>query len=151
MIRAHQVIPDGPEARFTVLDPTNTKTVWHIKIKDAIRNDCPEFEVPRVTGGKKNPTARFTTLDEVCRAGFRECNEGRGTLTLTEWVKGLPVYTALVACWPSWTVKRVGKAHAAVPIFRPLWSTNPERTARELPYQEPPARYVNTQWGRNTP
>lgn len=144
-IRATQFIPDGPQPLFQIIDDTSARVGWHIKLRDAISGDEPEFLVPRSTGSKK--TLRLVTLDEVCRAGFRECNEGRGILTLTEWRQGLPVYVARVACWPGWTGRMERGRGAAVPIFKPLWSTDPERTARELPWHEPPARFVNSQWG----
>ena len=142
-VRATQYIPEGPPAAFEVIDPASTRTEWHFTIRDAIVGDEPEFVVPRVAGSKK--AARLVTLDEVCRAAFRECTEGRGRIHLTEWRKGLPVYQALVLCTPGWTVGplRRGVPSAAVPMFKPLWSTDPERTARELPYHEPPARFIH--------
>ena len=140
-LRVTQYIPDGPPAAFTVIGPATSPVGWHIKVRDAIHGDEPEFLVPRTTGPKKAPT--LVTLDEVCRVGFREANGGKAVLTLTEWVNGYPVFTARVACWPGWSASRPVKGTAvAVPIFKVLWSTDPERAARELPWHEPPPQFI---------
>jgi hypothetical protein len=124
-------------ALFELIDDDSTRNEWVVRLRDAIYGDEPSFTVPLTTGSKAKKSQRDVTLDEVCRVGFRELNEGRGVLFLTEYRNGLPVYQAIVASSPGWSTHM---KNGAVPVFRPLWSTHPERTRAGLPFHLPQCR-----------
>lgn len=116
--KATQITPSGPPVMFEILDAASKRTEWHIVITDAILNDRPEFVVP--IGPKRAPY----TLDDVCRAGARECNENVGMLTVTEWRAGAPTFSAIVA---------VARDFGGRIRYRVPWSTDAARCVRELP------------------
>lgn len=137
-VKGTQII-ESPPALFTVVGES-TRNEWVVRVRDAIRGDEPSWSVPLTTGSKAN--RRDVTIEEVCRVGMREANEGRAVLYLTEYRNGLPVYQAMVSCQPGWA----STSRGAVPVFRPLWSTDPARTKVALPWHEPPSQFVCTQW-----
>ncbi len=128
---------------FNVVVGDPSRNEWTVRVRDAIRGDEPVWSVPITTGSKAKKTVRPVTIEEVCRVGCREANEGRAILFLTEYRNGMPVYQAMVTCQPGWH----SSSRGAIPVFRPLWSTNPERTKLALPWVDPPERFLASQWG----
>lgn len=88
--RLVQYVPDPHDSALFVLgqDEPDSGHWWDVRISDAIVGDYPSwrYEPPRKS---KHPPF---TAHEVAVAGAAELNEGRGLVTLTEYVGGLPVF-----------------------------------------------------------
>lgn len=108
-IRYAQHTPAGPTPMFEVVEPQLGVHHWHIRIRDAISGDEPEFlaKIP-----KKAP---FPTPLEVAWALRKECNESVGLLFVTEVTDGVPTFSS---AWRSTSVLH--------PPFC-VWSTDQER------------------------
>lgn len=87
-----QYIPREPQPMFQIVEPQPNVNYWHVKIKDAIVGDEPEF---RKTLPKSR--ANWPTPQQVANAGAGELNEARGIVSLTRYEDGIPVFSAQYA------------------------------------------------------
>lgn len=87
-----QYIPTHPESLFQIIEPTPHLNYWHIKIRDAILNDEPEFRyyLPK-------SRANWPTPQRVANAGAGELNEARGLVTIQRFEDGIPVFLGIYA------------------------------------------------------
>lgn len=93
--RLVQFTPEQPTALFTFCD-TNPDVVphcWHLKIRDAIVGDEPEWTYTPPGKSKYPPF----TPQQIANAGAGELNEGSGLVTMTEYRKGVPTFVARYA------------------------------------------------------
>lgn len=92
-----QYIPDGPNGpKFQVVTFKKGNNYWHIRIRDAIIGDEPEFTLDIPKASKKAPV----TAQQVANAGAGQLNEATGLVFLTKYTDGIPTYTGIFASTP---------------------------------------------------
>lgn len=118
-VKLVQVIPAGPRPAFELVGPAYQREAgvfWGVVIRDLQDDDSPvfEFRPPKCWALDVDPQA-------VAEAGKRECAEGRGLVTLTEWVAGLPRFSAVYACNGRfcWCIRSTNHARAQPRVSRP--------------------------------
>jgi hypothetical protein len=88
-----QHIPESSvEPLFQVVEYALGDSYWHIKIKDAIVGDEPEFRFYLPKNRENWPDAQ-----RVANAGAGELNEARGLISLSRYEDGIPVFSAQYA------------------------------------------------------